>query len=312
MRATKLKLSAVPKEQMLINIQNIHIQSVKTLSNQDVHTDILRLDLIHPVISGNKWFKLKYYLDEALTTNANKLASFGGAYSNHIVALALAGKEAGIPTIGFIRGDGDTALSPTLKEAVSYGMELQFVNRTDYRDKQQIQDAYHQSGWYWIPEGGYGLLGAKGAADILNIQDTSNYTHIICAVGTGTMMAGLQMSANPSQEIIGISVLKNHFSITKEIEQIIMLSPKKNSDFQCLHGYDWGGYAKHPPELLSFMQQFWLAEKIPTDFVYTAKMLYAVHDLIQKEFFTSGSRLLLIHSGGLQGNRSLPPHILPF
>ena len=89
MRATKLKLSAVPKEQMLINIQNIHIQSVKTLSNQDVHTDILRLDLIHPVISGNKWFKLKYYLDEALTTNANKLASFGGAYSNHIVALAL-------------------------------------------------------------------------------------------------------------------------------------------------------------------------------------------------------------------------------
>ena len=103
---------------MLINIQNIHIQSVKTLSNQDVHTDILRLDLIHPVISGNKWFKLKYYLDEALTTNANKLASFGGAYSNHIVALALAGKEAGIPSIGFIRGDGDTALSPTLKEAV--------------------------------------------------------------------------------------------------------------------------------------------------------------------------------------------------
>lgn len=312
MRATKLKLSAVPKEQMLINIQNIHIQSVKTLSNQDVYTDILRLDLIHPVISGNKWFKLQYYLAEAMRAKASKLASFGGAYSNHIVALALAGKEAGIPTIGFIRGDDDTALSPTLKEAVSYGMKLQFVNRTDYRDKQQIQDTYHQSGWYWIPEGGYGSLGAKGAADILHLQDTSSYTHIICAVGTGTMMAGLRMSANPAQEIIGISVLKNHFSITKEIEQIIKLSPKKNSYFQCLHGYDWGGYAKHPPELLSFMQQFWLAEKIPTDFVYTAKMLYAVHDLIQKGFFTSGSRLLLIHSGGLQGNRSLPPHILPF
>lgn len=312
MRATKLKLSAVPKEQMLINIQNIHIQSVKTLTNQDVHTDILRLDLIHPVISGNKWFKLQYYLDEAITAKATKLASFGGAYSNHIVALALAGKEAGIPTVGFIRGDADTALSPTLKEAISYGMELQFVNRTDYRDKQQIQDAYHQSGWYWIPEGGYGLLGAKGAADILHIQDTSSYTHIICATGTGTMMAGLKIGAKPSQEIIGISVLKNHFSITEEIEQLISQVPEKKSSFQCLHGYDWGGYAKHPPELLSFMQQFWLAEKIPTDFVYTAKMIYAVHDLIQKGFFTSGSRLLLIHSGGLQGNRSLPPQFLPF
>lgn len=312
MRATKLKLSAVPKEQMLINIQNIHIQSVKTLSNQDVHTDILRLDLVHPVISGNKWFKLQYYLNEAVTAKANKLASFGGTYSNHIVALALAGKEAGIPTIGFIRGEGNTGLSPTLTEAVSYGMELQFINRTDYRNKQQIQDSYHQSGWYWIPEGGYGLLGAKGAADILNIMDTSSYTHIICAVGTGTMMAGLNMSTKPSQEIIGISVLKNHFSITEEIEQIISQVPEKKPSFQCLHGYDWGGYAKHPSELLSFMQQFWLAEKLPTDFVYTAKMIYAVNDLIEKRFFTSGSRLLLIHSGGLQGNRSLPPDILPF
>jgi 1-aminocyclopropane-1-carboxylate deaminase len=312
LRGTKLKLSAVPKEQMLINIQNIHIQSVKSLSDQGIQTDILRLDLIHPVISGNKWFKLKYYLDEAIAANASKLASFGGAYSNHIVAMALAGKQSGIPTIGFIRGDDNTSVSPTLEEAVSYGMKLQFINRTDYRDKKQIQDTYHQSGWYWIPEGGYGLLGAKGAADILHVLDTSSYSHIICAVGTGTMMAGLIIGAKPSQEIIGISVLKNHFSITKEIEQLIDLSPEKKPAFQCLHGYDWGGYAKHTPDLLSFMQQFWLAEKIPSDFVYIAKMIYAAHDLIQKNFFPAGSRLLLIHSGGLQGNRSLAPDILPF
>lgn len=297
---------------MLINIQNIHIQTVKTLSNRDIQTDILRLDLVHPVISGNKWFKLKYYLDEALSANAHKLASFGGAYSNHIVALALAGKTAGIPTIGFIRGDSNTSLSPTLKEAVSYGMELRFVNRADYRTKKQIVDAYHQSGWYWIPEGGYGSLGAKGASDILRLHDTSSYSHILCAVGTGTMMAGLIIGAKPSQEIIGISALKNHFSITEEIKQIIELVPGNKPSFQCLHGHDWGGYAKHPPELLNFMHQFWLAEKIPTDFVYTAKMIYAINDLIQKEFFPPGSRLLLIHSGGLQGNRSLPSHILPF
>ncbi len=312
MNGTKLKLSAVPKEQMLINIQNIHIQSVKSLSDQGVQTDILRLDLIHPVISGNKWFKLKYYLDEALTASAGKLASFGGAYSNHIVAMALAGKQSGIPTIGFIRGDGDTSLSPTLEEAISYGMELQFINRTDYRDKKQIQDSFHQPGWYWIPEGGYGLLGAKGAADILHALDTSSYSHIICAVGTGTMMAGLIIGAKPSQEIIGISVLKNHFSITKEIGQLIDLSSGKKPAFQCLHGYDWGGYAKHTPELLSFMRQLWQSEKIPADFVYTAKLTYAIHDLIEKKFFPTGSRLLLIHSGGLQGNRSLASDILPF
>lgn len=311
MNGTKLKLSAVPKEQMLINIQNIHIQSVKSLSDQDIQTDILRLDLLHPVISGNKWFKLKYYLNEALAANAGKLASFGGAYSNHIVAMALAGKLYGIPTIGFIRGDDNTS-SPTLKEAISYGMELQFVNRADYRNKKQIEDTYHQSGWYWIPEGGYGLLGVKGATDILHALDTSSYSHIICAVGTGTMMAGLIIGAKPSQEIIGISVLKNHFSIAREIEQLINLSTEKKPAFQCLHGYDWGGYAKHTPELLSFMHRFWFDEKIPTDFVYTAKMIHATNDLIQKDFFPAGSRLLLIHSGGLQGNRSLPPHILPF
>ncbi|MEN9297851.1 MAG: hypothetical protein RLZZ429_164 [Bacteroidota bacterium] len=312
MRGTKLKLSAVPKEQMLINIQNIHIQSVKMLSHQGIQTDMLRLDLIHSVISGNKWFKLKYYLTEALTVNATKLASFGGAYSNHIVALALAGKEAGIPTVGFIRGDADTPLSPTLEEAISYGMELQFISRTAYRDKKQIQDRYHQSGWYWIPEGGYGSLGAKGAADILHLHDTNSYSHILCAVGTGTMMAGLINGANALQEIIGISVLKHHFSITKEIGQLIDLSSGKKPAFQCLHGYDWGGYAKHTPELLSFMRQLWQSEKIPTDFVYTAKLTYAIHDLIEKKFFPTGSRLLLIHSGGLQGNRSLPSHILPF
>lgn len=312
MRATKLKLSAVPREQMLINIENIHIQSVKTLSFNDVDTDILRLDLIHPVISGNKWFKLQYYLSEAISMKCSRLVSFGGAYSNHIVALALAGQQAGIPTTGLIRGDAHTDLSPTLKEAIGYGMELQFVDRSDYRFKDQIKASHHQPGWYWIPEGGYGVLGAEGAANILRILDTSKYTHIICATGTGTMMAGLILGAQPSQQIMGISVLKNHFSIAEEIQTLIN-NPKFNfSSWRCIHGYDWGGYGKHQPDLLSFMQDFWNQEKIPTDFVYTAKMIYATKDLIQKNYFAPGSKLLLVHSGGLQGNRSLPPQILPF
>lgn len=312
MRATKLKLSAVRKEQMLINIENIHIQSVKTLSFNDVETDILRLDLIHPVISGNKWFKLKYYLDEAIRNKASRLVSFGGAYSNHIVALALAGQQAGIPTTGFIRGDAFTDLSPTLQEAVSYGMELRFINRSDYRFKDQLQASYHQSGWYWIPEGGYGSLGAKGAADILRIHDTSSYTHIICATGTGTMMAGLIRGAESTQQIMGISVLKNHLSIKQEIQALLEDQSNSLTSFECIHRYDWGGYAKHQPELLKFMKDFWDQEKISTDFVYTAKMIYAAKDLIQKDYFDPGSKLLLIHSGGLQGNRSLPANTLPF
>ncbi len=297
---------------MLINIENIHIQSVKTLSFNEVDTDILRLDLIHPVISGNKWFKLQYYLKEAISMKCSRLVSFGGAYSNHIVALALAGQQVGIPTTGFIRGDAHTDLSPTLREAIGYGMELQFVNRSDYRFKDQIKASYHQSGWYWIPEGGYGILGAKGAADILHIHDTTKYTHIICATGTGTMIAGLILGAQPNQQILGISALKNHLSITEEIEALINKPTSSFPPFHCIHGYDWGGYGKYQPDLLYFMQDFWNQEQIPTDFVYTAKMIYATKNLIQKKYFTPGSRLLLIHSGGLQGNRSLPPHILPF
>lgn len=297
---------------MLINIENIHIQSVKTLSFNDIQTDILRLDLIHPVISGNKWFKLQYYLKEALEINCNRLVSFGGAYSNHIVAMALAGQQAGIPTTGLIRGDQSTDLSPTLKEAMSYGMELLFIERVDYRFKDQLQKLYHQPGWYWIPEGGYGLLGAKGAADILHYHDTSSYSHIICATGTGTMMAGLILGAKATQQIIGISVLKNHLSITQELQSLLQEKQNNSPSFECIHGYDWGGYAKYQSDLLSFMQDFWNKEHIPTDFVYTAKLIYAAKDLIHRGHFLSGSKLLLIHSGGLQGNRSLPSDILTF
>lgn len=298
---------------MLINIRNIHIQHIQSLSNNaGIHTDILRLDLIHPVISGNKWFKLKYYLSEAVDQRATTIASFGGAYSNHIVALAYAGKEAGIPTVGFIRGDASTERSPTLQEAAEYGMELIFIDRESYRNKSIIQQKYDRSGWYWIPEGGYGVTGAKGAADILKIVDTSTYTHIICATGTGTMMAGLILAAATQQAIIGISVLKNHRSLADEVAALLGDDHVAKANYQCMHGYDLGGYAKHSEILLEHMRSLWATEQLPTDIVYTSKLLYAVKDLLSKNFFPSGSRLLLIHSGGLQGNRSLPPNTLPF
>ncbi len=295
---------------MLINIQNIHIQPLPSLSANGIVTDILRLDLVHPVISGNKWFKLKYYLEEARTQESSCLASFGGAYSNHIVALAYAAQMNGFASIGFIRGDEATTLSSTLQEARSYGMELVFIGRNEYRDKTSIIKHYHQPHYYWIPEGGYGISGAKGAADILSVADCSAYTHILCATGTGTMMSGLILAAQPHQKIIGISVLKNHLSIIEEIK--VLTGPTANTHFECVHGYDFGGYAKHPESLLQFMSDLWTKDQLPTDIVYTAKLCYAVKEMISKQFFPANSRLLLIHSGGLQGNRSLAPGSLPF
>ena len=295
---------------MLINIQNIHIQPLTGFAGNGIQTDILRLDLLHPVISGNKWFKLKYYLEEAKKEHAVCLASFGGAYSNHIVALACAAKEKGVKSMGFIRGDESTPLSATLLQAQAYGMQFIFVGREAYRDKEAITQQYHQPGWYWIPEGGYGTLGAKGAADILKTADCSAYTHILCATGTGTMMSGLILSAQPHQKIIGISVLKNHLSLEEEIKALLPLA--SHASFECIHGYHFGGYAKHPENLLAFMHELWQHDALPTDIVYTAKLCYAVKDLIAKKQFPVNSKLLLIHSGGLQGNRSLAQGSLPY
>ena len=295
---------------MLINIRNIHIQPLSDLSFNDIHTDILRLDLIHPVISGNKWFKLKYYIESAAEAAATCLVSFGGAYSNHIVALAYAAHVNGFSSKGFIRGDADVPLSPTLLEAKDYGMELIFIDRNQYRSKETIMHEYHQSGWYWIPEGGYGVLGVKGASDILYTTDCSAYSHILCAAGTGTMMSGLIQAAAPHQKVIGISVLKNHTSILTEIKQILQFSGERR--FECIHDYHFGGYAKHPENLLSFMRSLWEKDQLPTDIVYTAKLCYAAKALVLKNYFPASSRLLLIHSGGLQGNRSLPDNSLPF
>src|SRR6478609_3649215 len=189
-------------------LQNSRIQHLPHFSTKEIGVDILLLDLLHPIVSGNKWFKLQYYLQDAVATGKTTIASFGGAYSNHIVATAFAAKEAGLQSLGYIRGDSSTALSHTLLDAKRYGMKLIFVDREQYRRKEEIIQETNNSAMYWIMEGGYGILGAKGAADILNEIDITPYTHILCAVGTGTMMAGLVKAALPHQPVIGISALK--------------------------------------------------------------------------------------------------------
>lgn len=280
------------------------------LHNNNVQLSVLRLDEMHTVVSGNKWFKLKYYLAEALAANSGAIGSFGGAYSNHIVAVAYACKTAGIKSVGIIRGEQPPALSDTLQDAKDYGMELHFVNRTAYRDPQSIQQ--HFKNIYWINEGGYGINGAKGAADILSYaKDQNNYSHIFCAVGTGTMMAGIVQSAAIYQHIIGISIMKGNFALAEKVNNLLD-EASRNKTFHIVHDYHFGGYAKHPPELLHFINEIWLQYHLPTDIVYTAKTFYAVRQMVLNNTIPAGSNVLMIHSGGLQGNRSLSDNTLLF
>lgn len=273
-----------------------------------IEVSVLRLDKIHPDISGNKWFKLKYYLEEALSKKKKNIVTFGGAWSNHIVAAAAACQLKGINATGIIRGEEPGEFSPTLREAREMGMQLVFISREDYKIK-KIPAELSTDEYYIIPEGGYGRKGAEGAAEITEHCNKEKYTHIVCAAGTGTMLTGLIIAALPQQKLTGISVLKNN----KELEENVKyLLNNDSSEFQIVHDYHFGGYAKYTNELLSFMNEFYRQTEIPSDFVYTGKLFFAVTDLIRKKKIPSGSRLLVIHSGGLQGNASLDKRTLIF
>ncbi len=289
-------------------LNNIFIQNLQSFGNDVTIVDVLRLDAIHKIVSGNKWFKLKYYLQEAINNNCTTIITFGGAYSNHIIATAFACENLNLRCIGIIRGEESTTLSHTLQQAKDYGMELQFVSREAFKNKSEIASKYSNDKAFVIEEGGYGELGAKGAADILKVTDISSYTHIICACGTGTMLAGIADAALPHQQVIGINVLKGYENINEDARQIM----QSKKEFIVLNKYHFGGYAKHPQQLINWMNNLWRKENLPTDIVYTSKLLFAVNDLLSSEYFLPNSKILIIHSGGLQGNLSLPKGTLLF
>jgi 1-aminocyclopropane-1-carboxylate deaminase/D-cysteine desulfhydrase-like pyridoxal-dependent ACC family enzyme len=271
--------------------------------DRGVQLDILRLDKIHPVISGNKWFKLKYHLENFNDGNFKGILTFGGAWSNHIVATACACYLKNISCIGIIRGEKPSQLSPTLGEVVKYKMELKYISRETYKQKgskdfiESIKKEF--PGYYIIPEGGAGIEGEKGAGEILRYAE-KNYTHIACAVGTGTMFNGIKSAALADQQVFGLVVLKGW----KDEEQL--------NNGKLFYDYHFGGYAKHNTVLIHFMNEFFTASSVPTDFVYTGKLAYAIFDLIKKDHFPQSSKILMIHSGGLQGNASLQKGSLMF
>jgi 1-aminocyclopropane-1-carboxylate deaminase len=292
-----------------ITVDEIDLPSVK---EKNIRVSVLRLDKIDPVISGNKWFKLKYYVEDAKKQKIGHIVTFGGAYSNHIVATAAMGKRCGFRTSGIIRGEQPQKLSHTLLEARECGMRLIFTSREDYRSKKLPDEISELPGEiYLINEGGYGLPGAKGASEILDHCKKGRFSHIACAVGTSTMMAGLVKASLPHQETIGISVIKDEGDLKDGLFNL--LSPEeRNRKMQLVTDYHFGGYARHKIELINFMNKFYNETSIPTDFVYTGKLFYAVLDLIRNDLFPDDSNILIIHSGGLQGNFSLAKRTLIF
>jgi len=290
----------------LPDLKKITTDKIQTsfLQNKNVQLDTLRLDKIHPVISGNKWFKLKYHLDNFNAGNYKGIITFGGAWSNHIVATACACYLKKIKCIGIIRGEKPPLLSTTLREAVNYDMDLKFISREMYAQKttseflETIKKEF--PGHYNIPEGGAGKEGEKGAGEILEYADGKKYTHLACAVGTGTMLNGISAAASANQNILGIVALKG-WKVENETNNIEMFL-----------NYHFGGYAKYDLTLIDFMNEFFRLTKIPTDFVYTGKLAFALFDLLEKDHFPPGSKILMIHSGGLQGNDSLQKGSLIF
>jgi 1-aminocyclopropane-1-carboxylate deaminase len=264
-----------------MNINNIYIQDITGLYNNTLAISVLRADLIDPVVSGNKWFKLQLYVRDAIAAGKTTLATFGGPYSNHIVATSKYGASMGLQTVGFIRGEKPVTLSPTLTDAMENGMILHFVSREDFDQTEKIISHNQDPSWAWIPEGGYGITGAEGAKSMLTIKDTTPFDTIICAVGTGTMMAGLIKAAAPHQKIIGISVLKNNFSIDTEIKELLTPNESKKN-FEIIHGYDFGGYAKHTPALIKYMNDSYTLQNYSTQ----SKTLLAKESLslIQKYY----------------------------
>jgi 1-aminocyclopropane-1-carboxylate deaminase/D-cysteine desulfhydrase-like pyridoxal-dependent ACC family enzyme len=278
------------------------------LTARGLFAEVLRLDKVHPVISGNKWFKLQFYLQEAIQTNKKHILTYGGPWSNHLVATAAACNELGLQCTGIVRGEWPKQLTPPLKQAASWGMKIEFISRSDY-SMQKRKHSSTQSDLLIIPEGGYGNLGVKGASTLFSLLPGKSYTHVLCAVGTGTMLAGLSATAPENCQCIGIPVLNG----AKALEEAIQLQTNFDTvNWKLETGFEWGGYAKHPTQLIQFMNSFFKKSKIPTDIVYTGKLFYAFTQLVERNYFEKNSRILLIHSGGLQGNQSLTANQLEF
>jgi 1-aminocyclopropane-1-carboxylate deaminase len=289
----------------LIKTENQEVY-LSILKDKNIRLFIKREDLIHPFVSGNKFRKLKYNIQEAKCQKKHTLLTFGGAFSNHIVATAVAGNLAGLKTIGVIRGeeltkdfDKTIATNASLREAHQNGMQFHFVTRERYREKNNtsfIDDLKNQFGdFYLVPEGGTNVLAVKGCEEIL-IDSDKEFNYICCAVGTGGTVSGLINATKNNQKVLGFPALKGDF-LRKEIGAFI----NQKENWKLITDYHFGGYAKYTAELIAFINQFKEETTIQLDPIYTGKMLFGIVDLIKNNYFSENSKILAVHTGGIQG-----------
>ena len=279
-------------------------QKVDLPFKTSVELFVKREDVLHTEISGNKFRKLKYNLQEAKRLGFSKLLTFGGAYSNHIAAVAAAGKVFGFETIGIIRGDelaDKFMLNETLKLAYENGMRFEFVSRTDYRNKTsddfiaQLKSKF--GSFYMIPEGGTNDFAVKGCEEIL-IESDVDFDYLCCAIGTGGTISGIINSSHQNQKVLGFPALKESFLN----EEISIFTQRNNWDL--IRDYHFGGYAKTTSELIDFVEEFNSTQTFKIEPIYTGKMFYGLFDLIKNDYFKPNSKILAIHTGGLQGLNS--------
>ncbi|MGN6179707.1 MAG: 1-aminocyclopropane-1-carboxylate deaminase/D-cysteine desulfhydrase [Mucilaginibacter sp.] len=287
---------------MLIDLEiysPIHQIKSHLFHEKGIEVYLKRDDLIHPLISGNKWRKLKYLLKKAANQNKTHLVTFGGAFSNHLLATAAATAKFGFRSTGIVRGE--QVENDTLFLCRLHGMHLIFTDRESYRDKPALFDRYfgNDPSALFIDEGGASPEAAQGCTEMVD-ELTDSYHHIFCACGTGTTAAGIVNGLQQQQlktQFNAIAVFKNGEFMKAEIDRYLTTPANYN-----LHlDYHFGGYAKTTPELIAFIKQFVADTGILIEPVYTGKMLYAIYDLAEKGYFRRGDRVLAVHTGGLMG-----------
>ncbi len=267
--------------------------------------DMLRLDVIHPVVSGNKWYKLQCYIQDAQQKQSTGILTFGGAYSNHLVATAAAASAFDMASIGVVRGmHAAETLTPTLQQCVAFGMTLLFVTKEEY-DRKYDED-YHSEltlkypGCYIIDEGGAGELGVKGSEAIARYIPVG-YTHVCLASGTGTTLAGIRRALKDDVQVFGYVPMKGGKYISDDIDKYLA----EGKTYTLFDEWHFGGFGKQNDELVAFMNTFYGINNIPLDMVYTGKMMLGIKEQLKSGYFPEGSRLLCIHTGGLQGNSTI-------
>ncbi|HAW52787.1 MAG TPA: 1-aminocyclopropane-1-carboxylate deaminase [Flavobacteriales bacterium] len=276
--------------------------------------DLLRTDLVNVDVPGNKWFKMKYNIEEMRRVGLNELVTFGGAFSNHIAAVASAGEKYGFGTTGVIRGESSSWNNTTLSKAESQGMKLKFIDRITYREwkkgKVNLDDFLGMKDYYKLPEGGSNVLAVKGCSEILDGIDA--YDVIACPVGSGGTLAGLIVSASENLRILGFSSLKGGEFLSDDIGQLLLdydktygTTHRKKSNWKIVTDYHFGGFAKMNSELVDFFMDFEINHNIELDLIYTSKMMLGLRKMSENGELENGSRILAVHTGGQQGNESM-------